>query len=96
MKHHSGFRKEFFRLWTEKSDQFDVELWEDSDIRAIITRAELLATGGMGEVMEENKKNYRRLNVSQLQNGANDISRSRSEGETCFKCGTYNKRNSSG
>ena len=86
MKHHSGFRKEFFRLWTEKSDQLDVELWEDSDINAIITRAELLATGGMGEVMEENKKNYRRLNVSQLQNGANDISRSRWEGETCFKC----------
>ena len=52
LKYHSPFRKEFFRLWTDLADQVDAEEWKEEKIRNIITRAKLLATGGLLDYLE--------------------------------------------
>lgn len=67
LRFHKSFRKEFFRLWTDKADKKDVESWSETEIRELITRAELLSTGGMSEYEGRTKSSGQHAECEQAQ-----------------------------
>ena len=88
LKYHRQFRKELFRLWVERADKIDVETWSEEDIRSLLTRAELLSSGGMAEV----ESRFNRLTTStQSHHKLASIEIGNKRKVPCFRCGALNE-----